>query len=93
MLHKIHHSVFAATRFLARLVGHDCNNFTMPENHNAEDVIEVTFEDLDDEQKKLVEAIRDAFTKLCLDLFNKTRGKVIQKSQLSTPSVMVTPTD
>jgi hypothetical protein len=62
-------------------------NFTMPENHNAEVVIEACLEDLDEEQRKLVEANRDALTKLCLDSFSKTRGKVIQKSQLSTLSV------
>jgi hypothetical protein len=59
----------------------------MPENHNAEVVIEACLEDLDEEQRKLVEANRDALTKLCLDSFSKTRGKVIQKSQLSTLSV------
>jgi hypothetical protein len=68
-------------------------NFTMPENHNVEDVIEVTLEDLDEEQRNLVEANRDALTKLYLDSLSKTRGKVIQKNQLLTPSIMVTPTD
>jgi hypothetical protein len=29
-------------------VGHDNNKFTMLENHNAEDVIDVSFEDLDE---------------------------------------------
>jgi hypothetical protein len=82
-----------ATRFLARLVGHDNNNFTTPENHNAKGVIVVTFEDLDDEQKKLVEANRDAITKLCLESSSKTRGKVIQNSQLPTPSITVTTPD
>jgi hypothetical protein len=93
MLRKIHRPIFAATRFLARTVGHDNNNFTMPDNHNAEDVIEVSLEDLVEEQKKLIKAHKDAFTKLCLDSFSKTRGKVIQQSQLPTPSVTVTPTD
>jgi hypothetical protein len=85
-------SDFEATCFLTRLVGPDRNNFTMPENYNAEDVIEVTFEDLDDEQKKLVEENRDAFTKLCLESFSKTRGKVILKNQLPTQSITVTST-
>jgi hypothetical protein len=49
----------------------------MPENHNAEDVIKVTLEDLNEDQRKLVEANGDAFTKLCLDSFSKTRGKMI----------------
>jgi hypothetical protein len=74
-------------------VGHDNNNFTMPQNHHAEDVIEVFLENLNEEQKKLVEANRDAFTKLWLESFSKTRGKVIQKNQLPTPSIMVTPID
>jgi hypothetical protein len=78
--------IFAATCFLPRPVGHNNNDFTMPENHNAGDIIEVTFEDLDDKKKKLVEINRDAFTKLCLDSFSKTRGKVIHKSQLPNPS-------
>jgi hypothetical protein len=68
-------------------------NFTKPENHNAEAVIEITLEDLDEEQRKLVEANRDAFTKLCLDSFSKTRGKVIQKNQLPTPSIIVLPAE
>jgi hypothetical protein len=48
-------------------MGHDNNNFTMSNNHSAKDVIEVCLEDLDEEQKKLVEAHRDALTKLSLD--------------------------
>jgi hypothetical protein len=44
---------------------------------DPENVIEVTKEDLDDEQKKLVEANRDAFTILSLESFSKIRGKVI----------------
>jgi hypothetical protein len=70
-------------------VGHDYNFFTMPEDHDPEDIIGVTLEDLDEEQRKLIEANIDAFTKLCLDSFSKTRGKVIQKNQLPTPSVTV----
>jgi hypothetical protein len=73
-------------------VGHDYNFFTMLEDHNVEDVIEVTLEDLDEEQRKPVEANRDAFTKLCLESFSKTRGKVIQKNQLPTPSITITNT-
>jgi hypothetical protein len=92
VLCKIHRLIFAATRFLARPVGFD-NNFTMRDNHNAEDIIEVSPEDLDEDQKKLVEAHRDAFTKLCLDSFSKTRSKMIQKNQLLTPSITVTPID
>jgi hypothetical protein len=48
-------------------VGHDNNNFTLLDNHNAEDAMEVSLDDLDEEQKKLVEAHKDAFTKLCFD--------------------------
>jgi hypothetical protein len=73
-------------------VGHNYN-FIMLENHDPENVIEVALEDLEEEQRKLVEANRYAFTKLCLKSFSKTRGKVIQKCQLPTPSVMVTPTN
>jgi hypothetical protein len=58
-------------------VGLNNNNFTMPEDHNVENVIEVTLEDLNEERKKLVEANMDAFTKLCLESFSKTRRKVI----------------
>lgn len=65
----------------------------MRENHGAEDIIEVTMEYLDDEQKKLVEDNVNALVKLCLDSFSKTWGKAIQKSQLSTSSVMVIPAD
>jgi hypothetical protein len=61
-------------------VGHDNNNFTIPENHSAKDVIKVTFEELDDEKKRLVQANTDAFTKLYLESFSKTKSKVIQKS-------------
>jgi hypothetical protein len=89
VLRKIHHPIFVATRFLARPLGPNRSNFTMPENHNAEDVIQVTFEDLDDKQKKLVEENRDTFT---MESSSKTRGKVIQKNQLPTPSITVTST-
>jgi hypothetical protein len=51
VLRKTRHSIFAAIRFLARPVGHDSNFFTMPEDHDPEDIIEVTMEDLNDEQK------------------------------------------
>lgn len=93
MLCKIHRLIFAATSFLICLVRHNNNNFTMLENHSAEDVIKVSFEELNEEQNKLVvvEANRDAFTKLSLESFNN--GKVIQKSALPTPSVTVTPID
>jgi hypothetical protein len=64
----------------------------VPENNNAEDVIEVTLEDLNEEQKKLVEVNIGAFTKLYLEFFRKTRGKVIRKGQLPTPSITVTST-
>jgi hypothetical protein len=40
----------------------------MPEDHDPQDVIEVALEDLNEEQRKLVEAKRDALTKLYLDL-------------------------
>jgi hypothetical protein len=69
------------------------NFFTMREETDPENIIEVTMEDLNDEQKKLIEANRDAYTKLCLDSSNKIRGKVIQQSQLPTPSITVTTTD
>lgn len=75
MLCKIHCSIFAVTRFLAHPVGHDYNLFTMPKDHNQEDVIEVALEVLNDEQRKLVEDNRDAFVKLCLDSFNKTGAR------------------
>jgi hypothetical protein len=75
-------------------VGHDYNFFIIPEDHDPEDIIKVTLEDLDDEQRKLVKANRDTFTKLCLESSSKTRGKVIQKNQLPTPFIMITsPTD
>lgn len=92
MLHEIHHPNFAATRFLACSVGPDNNFFTMLEDHDPEDIIEVTLEDLNEEQRKLVEDSRDAFTKLYLHSFSKTRGKVIQQNQLPTPSITITST-
>jgi hypothetical protein len=51
VLRKIHRPIFAATCFLARPVGHDNNNnnFTMPDNHNTEDIFEVSLEDLNEE--------------------------------------------
>lgn len=93
MLRKAHRPIFAATHLLARLVGHDNNFFTIPKDHDPEDIIEVTMEDLNDEQKKLIGANVDAYTKLCLQFFNKIRGKVIQKSQLLNPSVTMIPVD
>jgi hypothetical protein len=93
VLRKTHRLIFTATRFLARSVGDDNNFITMPEVTDRENVIEVTMEDLNDEQKKLIEANRDAFTKLCLESFSKITGKVIQKNQLPTLSITVTTTD
>jgi hypothetical protein len=65
---------------------------TMPEDTNPKNIIEVTMEDLNDEQRKMVEDNKDAFVRLCLDSFGKTRGRVIHKSSLPTPFVMVTST-
>jgi len=54
----------------------------MPEDLDHQNVIDVTMDDLDEEQKKLVQANVDNYMKLCLESFGKIRNKVVQKEQL-----------
>jgi len=49
----------------------------MPEDGCTEDVIEVTMEDLDEAQKKLVQDNVEAFQNLCLDWFSNVRNRVV----------------
>ena len=65
----------------------------MPEDLDHQYVIDVTMDDLDEEQKKLVQANVDNYMKLCLESFGKIRNKVVQKEQLPNSSITVAPID
>ena len=52
----------------------------MPEDLDHQNVIDVTMDDLDKEQMKLVLANVDNYMKLCLESFGKIRNKVVQKA-------------
>ena len=53
------------------------HSISMPEDGCTEDVIEVTMEDLDEAQKKLVQDNLEAFQNLCLDWFSNVRNRVV----------------
>ena len=72
-------SGFCINTFLAYSVGHDNNFVSMLEVSDLEDMIEVTMQDLNKEQK------------LRLESSNETRNKMVQKASLPNPSITMSP--
>lgn len=83
--------VNARSIILARSVEHDNIFIGIPEIVDVEDMIKINTDDLNDEQKELIQTNVDAYMKLCLESFGKIRNGAVQKSQLLNPSVTTAP--